>query len=140
LIGAAQVTVNGKEQDVAGPASSFAQLHRVWQHDVIHIDLPQRLTCDPLPDMPTTVAFREGPVVLSGIQDNRPDKGSVETIHEQTLIGCTDDPTTLLVPDNEREWAFWRPGYRTIHQPHNTRLIPLYEIRDEPYQVYFPIE
>ncbi|MCL5997304.1 MAG: glycoside hydrolase family 127 protein [Chloroflexi bacterium] len=140
LSGEAKVIVNGEEQAIGADSSGFAQIHKMWHHDVVQIHLPQRLTCDPLPDMPSMVAFMEGPIVLAGIQENWPDTGSVETVHEQTLFGSTDNPNAMLVPDNEREWQFWRPGYRTIHQPKNIRLIPLYEIRDERYQVYFPVE
>jgi len=82
----------------------------------------------------------EGPVALGGILDDTPLKKGPELIREQVLYVSLADPTRLLVPDNEREWTFWRAGYRTIHQPHNLRLIPLYEIRDECYQVYFPVE
>jgi len=34
----------------------------------------------------------------------------------------------------------WRPGYRTRNQAHGLRFLPLYEIRDEPYTVYFPVQ
>jgi hypothetical protein len=44
------------------------------------------------------------------------------------------------VPDSDREFSRWRIGYRTVGQAQNFRLIPLYEIRDERYAVYFPIE
>jgi hypothetical protein len=45
----------------------------------------------------------------------------------------------VLISDNEREFTRWRIGYRTRDQAENIRLIPLYEIRDERYQVYFPV-
>jgi hypothetical protein len=45
----------------------------------------------------------------------------------------------LLVPDNEREWTNWIPWYRTVGQARGLRFIPLYEVRDERYTVYFPM-
>ncbi len=46
----------------------------------------------------------------------------------------------MLIPDNEREWRTWRPGYRTQGQERGLRFLPLYEIVDERYTVYFPIQ
>jgi uncharacterized protein len=45
-----------------------------------------------------------------------------------------------LTPDNEREWANWRPGYRTVGQDRDLRFLPLYEVVDQRYTVYFPIK
>ena len=47
---------------------------------------------------------------------------------------------TILVPDNEREWRGWKPGYRTRDQDRGIRFLPLNEIVDERYTVYFPVE
>ena len=113
----------------------------------MRLNLPHGLTAEPLPDRPSTVAFMEGPVVLAGVLGEGPahsGKGwsplaGVETLSELPLYGRTDDPTALLVPDSDREFSRWRIGYRTIGQAQNFRLIPLYEIRDERYAVYFPI-
>ena len=58
----------------------------------------------------------------------------------RTLRGNVDYPQTMLVPDNEREWSMWKIGYRTHGQERGFRLVPLYEIRDEPYTVYFAVE
>ncbi|WP_237280478.1 hypothetical protein [Subtercola vilae] len=45
----------------------------------------------PIPDEPTTIAFREGPTVLAGLVD-----------HEVTLTGDPTDAAGMLTPDNER--------------------------------------
>jgi hypothetical protein len=42
-----------------------------------------------------------------------------------------------LIADNEREWSYWRGDYRTRGQKQNFRLIPLYEVQDETFTVYF---
>ena len=90
--------------------------------------LPKRLTSVPLPDAPEMVAFMDGPVVLAGLLDE-----------ERTLYGDANQPQTMLTPDNEREWTTWQPGYRSVGQPRNFRLIPLHEVREQRYTVYFPI-
>ena len=65
-------------------------------------------------------------VVLAGLCDE-----------ERELVG---DPKNLLVPDNEREWIHWQHGYRVVQQNRGLRFIPLYEVVDEAYTVYFPVK
>jgi hypothetical protein len=70
----------------------------------------------------------DGPVVLAGL-----------TEEERLLHGNPAAPETILAPDNEREWTNWIPSYRAVGQARGLRFIPLYEVRDERYTVYFPI-
>jgi len=134
-----EVIINGEKQAVVGNPSTYALIHKVWQNDAIHITLPQNLTAIPLPDLPHTVAFMEGPVVLAAVLGDGSKPKSAEMLAEKTLYGNTKDPTSLLIPDNEREFTRWRSGYRTREQAQNMRFIPLCEIQDECYAVYFPI-
>lgn len=139
LSGKPEIKVNGEYQLVAGSPSSYARIQRIWQTDTVQITLPQALTLSPLPDRPETAAFMDGPVVLAGILGDGHGLIGPETLDEKTLYCGNEDPTTILIPDNEREFTRWRIGYRTTGQAQNIRLIPLYEIQDESYQVYFPI-
>ena len=82
------------------------------------------MTC-PIPDAPDCVAFMDGPAVLAGLCDE-----------ERTLYGR---PEEILVPDNEREAGRWQQTWRTRHQPANFRFVPLHEIADERYTIYFPV-
>jgi hypothetical protein len=91
--------------------------------------LPKTLATSPIPDRPDMVAFLDGPVVLAGLCEE-----------ERTLYGDTKNPSSLLIPDHEREWHVWKGGYRTVGQDRGTRFIPLYEVVDEPYTVYFPVK
>ena len=70
----------------------------------------------------------DGPVVLAGLCDE-----------ERVLCGDREHPEAMLVPDDEREWGTWKRGYRTCNQERGLRFIPLHEVRDERYTVYFPI-
>ena len=134
-----EVMVNGEKQAIVGNPSTYALIHKFWQNDTVHITLPQTLTASPLPDLPDTVAFMEGPVVLAAVLGDRSNRTSIEVLTEKTLYGKKDDPASLLIPDNEREFTRWRSGYRTHGQGQNMRFISLYEIQDETYAVYFPI-
>jgi DUF1680 family protein len=134
LSGEPMVTVNGQEISVGeisyeGMQSGFIHIRRVWQDgDRIHMELPKTLTAYPLPDRPDMVAFLDGPVLLAGLCDE-----------ERTLFGNKDKLETILTPDNEREWTTWLSGYRTVNQERGFRFVPLYEIEDQMYTVYFPI-
>jgi len=123
------IMVDGARQSGPFTASMWYNIRRVWQDGTVSITLPMGVTTAPLPDDPTTMAFMDGPVVLAGLCDE-----------ERTLRGNANAAETLLTPDNEREWNEWKPGYRTRHQPHNIRFLPLYDIRDERYTVYFPVQ
>jgi DUF1680 family protein len=149
LSGAAEITINGEQQPVASGPSSFVELRRVWGNDTIHIVLPKSLIAVPLPDDPSTVAFMDGPIVLAGLNPNgvptaaatKPSGSYVGrpnySIDGIRLRGSAARLGELLIPDNEREWTYWRGDYRTRGQDPNLRLIPLHEVRDEVFSVYF---
>jgi DUF1680 family protein len=128
LAGPAAISVNGTPVRSAGKAPGFQRIRRTWRDDRIRIVFPKALTACPLPDAPSNVAFLDGPVVLAGLCDG-----------DRTLHGDPARPDTLLAPDNEREWGLWKPGYRTRTADPGIRFIPLHDVRDERYTVYFPI-
>jgi uncharacterized protein len=128
LAAAPVVTLNGTPLDVPATPSSFFAIHRTWTDDRLRIVLPKRLSAWPLPDRPDTVAFMDGPAVLAGLID----EGRV-------LYGDAEHPESMLSPDNQREWAFWRSGWHTYGQERDFRLLPLNQVTDERYTVYFPV-
>jgi uncharacterized protein len=129
LAGAPTITVDGQREPARQAPSTYYTISRTWRANSVHVELPKSLTSCPLPDRPDTVAFLDGPVVLAGLCDE-----------ERTLYGDKDNPASLLVADNEREWRTWQSGYRTVDQPRGLRFTPLYEVRDERYSVYFPVK
>lgn len=99
-----------------------------------------------------TYALMDGPVVLAGLNPGgspsaarTKEQGSYTArpnyrIDGIRIKGDPLNPNSFLTTDNEREWGCWRGDYRTRGQRQNFRLIPLYEVRDEVFSVYFPIE
>lgn len=76
------------------------------------------------------VSFLDGPVVLAGL-----------TAEERNLTGDPAHPATLLKTDRERNLSWWNSGYyRTASIDRSFRFIPLYEVKDESYTVYFSIK
>jgi DUF1680 family protein len=128
ISGPATVAVNGVAEEAPRGSSGFHRIRRTWANDVVRVELPKALTACPLPDRPDTVAFLDGPAVLAGLCDE-----------ERTLRGDPARPETLLAPDNEREWATWGTAYRALNQERGLRFIPLHEILDQSYTVYFPV-
>ena len=124
----ATVFLNGEPLPAKTASSSFHTISRTWHDDTVRVELPKSLTVSEIPDEPDMVAFLDGPVVLAGLCQD-----------ERTLIGDKSDPSSLLVPDNERQWTTWLQGYRARGQQHGLRFRPLHEIVDETYTVYFPV-
>jgi uncharacterized protein len=128
MAGKATLLINGHSETVAEGPSSYHVVRRTWNHDKLRLELPKSLWTCPLPDLPGTVAFMDGPVVLAGLCGE-----------ERTLAGDPKNPSTLLIPDDERQWGTWNRGYRTNQQERGIYFKPLYEIVDETYSVYFPV-
>lgn len=125
--GPPQVTINGFP--VTCPdGEQLLRLRREWVYDLIEITVPTALACHPLPGQPDLVAFTDGPIVLAGLTD-----------HDRVLRGDPRSPTTLLRPDRERHHSWWNAGYhRTVATDPGIRFMPLFEITDQTYTVYFP--
>ncbi|MHA7964221.1 beta-L-arabinofuranosidase domain-containing protein [Paenibacillus sp. CAU 1782] len=128
--GKAVIAVNGVIREDAPEGAGFYVLRRLWSSgDVVSVELPKKLVAEPLQGAPGTFAFADGPVVLAGL-----------TEEERILSGDADRPESLLSVDRERNHSWWNAGYyKTRGQASAIRFIPLYEIKDEPYTVYFPI-
>ena len=94
----------------------------------VDVAFPFALRTVAIPDEPETVAFVEGPVVLAGLVDR-----------EVALRGDVESAASLLRPEDERHWTQWRTRYRSIGQAAGIRFLPLHEVVDEPFSVYFPV-
>ncbi len=126
----ASITVNGVQEIGPFAPSSFYEIQRVWSSgDIVCVELPKTLVTESLPDRPDVVAFMDGPIVLAGLVDE-----------ERTLFGIQQEPSSMLTADRERNHSWWNQGYyRTIGQERGIRFIPLHEVKDEAYTVYFPV-
>ncbi len=152
MAGKPEVTVNGETRSADLSPSSYLELKQAWKEDLVQIRLPRRLAAVPLPDDPKTVGLMDGPVVLAGLnpahwdthgREKRVDAKEIRPNYAIDELPLSGDPAhleELLTPDDEREWFYWRGDYRTVGQLTNFRLIPLYEVRDEVYTVYFVIK
>lgn len=127
--GTPTVTLNGEPESTRVEPSGFLRLCRPWRpEDRITLAFPKALQACSLPGDPERVAWIEGPVVLAGV-----------TNADRTLAGDPARPGTMLLEDDARPGSGTHRGYRTRSADPGFRFIPLFEIRDEPYTVYFRV-
>ena len=126
------MTLNGKPAD-ATVRDGYLELSRNWgKDDQLDVFFPSRVVFEHLDGAEELTCAVDGPIVLAGLTDR--DAG---------IRGNTDDPESILLPEQSHTYgAFvWTQNvYLTRHQKENFRMIPLYEVTDEPYTVYFTIE
>jgi len=124
------IRVNGEVQKV-GALHGTHVIKRTWNNDEVTVEFPTCLYTEPLGNRKDMVAFMEGPLVLAGI-----------TEEEVALQTNGDRPESLLQPLYNQEYKavrWTKSHYTTRGQLHNIKLVPLYEIGDEKYEIYFPI-
>ncbi len=131
ISGEAVITVNGKEIPSGEPRSEggYIFIDDMKAGDEIDVYLPSALRAERLPDMKDMAAFVEGPVVLAGLTED-----------VDTLEGDFDKPEEFMYRNTEHVYdvfVWLQDNYRTRHQSGNIQFIPLYEIEDEPYTLYF---
>lgn len=123
------IFINGEEIKNVTSENGYFDIDRTWENDTVNIYFPAALTTSSLPDMPQLTAFAEGPVVLAGLCEK--DCGIyMKDGNPESALAYTTEHTYSTFP-----WQ--QSAYRTINQPENFDLVPLYDITDEPYTVYF---
>ena len=126
------VALNG-EETAADQRDGYLEICRGWgEKDELDVFFPSGVVFEHLEGAEELVCAVDGPIVLAGLTDR--DSG---------LQGDLNDPESILLPEMSHTYgAFvWTQNvYMTRHQKDNFRMIPLYEVTDEPYTVYFTAE
>lgn len=123
------VFLNGERQRDLPVHNGYLDIERTWTNDVINLYFTVSLTTSALPDMPERTAFLEGPIVLAGLCDK--DCG---------IAVNNDRPETTLtyVTEHTYDTFPWQQStYRTVNCREDITFVPLYDITDEPYTIYF---
>ena len=126
------LTINGETlREVQ--QNSWIQIRRDWgEQDELNVFFPSKVMFERLDGAEELACAMDGPIVLAGLTDR--DTG---------LQGDLNDPDSILLPEQSHTYgAFvWTQNvYQTRHQKENFRMIPLYEVTDEKYTVYFTVE
>ena len=108
----------------------YCTFDRVWHSgDSVCVRLPMRIRAEYLPDDDHMAAFTYGPITLAGQTD------------AETMLDLHGKPAEeSIARESERQWASWTEQFKTVGQERGTRLLPLYKIGYEPYEVYFPVK
>lgn len=93
---------------------------------VIEIIFLDEIRFESIPGAPELVAAIDGPIVLAGLTDR--DCG---------LTGGSDEIFRKRCEHTYATYVWQQNHYVTRKQPVNIEFIPLYEVTDEPYTVYF---
>lgn len=105
----------------------YLEIRRAWgKEDSVDIFFPSRVVFEPLEGAEELACAVDGPIVLAGLVD-----------HDAGLRG---EPEEILLRDRSHTYetfAWTQNVYQTRRQRENFRLIPLYEVRNEAYTVYF---
>ena len=132
IAGEPEIGING-ETVQAVIRDGYIELDRAWgEADVIDVFFPSRVVFEHLEGAEELVCAVEGPVVLAGVTDR--DRG---------IRGNLEEPESILLPEQSHTYgAFvWTQNvYLTRKQAENFRVVPLYEITDEKYTIYFTAE
>jgi len=139
------LSLNGKNLDVSASASSYLTLDRTWNSgDKVQVSMPMSLHIAAMPDDPTVEAAMYGPLVLAGRFAGR-------GLTHDLIYGPMgpDQSRPFPVPGivsagASADWLEPLPGqslaFRTIGQPATTiDLIPLYQLFDDRYTVYWKV-
>ena len=127
--GKPELSLNGETPENVSAENGYIAVKRAWKEDTLDVFFPSEVRCEPLADDPRIFSLVDGPVVLAGL-----------TAEERPLAGDCSDPSAFLLPETQHTYStfVWQQNtYRTLNQPVNFRLIPLYDVLDEPYTVCF---
>jgi len=146
-----RASLNGKPLEGFAEPSSYFTLTRDWSEgDRVSLQLPLRLHVAPMPDDETVQAVLYGPLVLAGrlgtegltAANRRAPPTKPRTVPEYPLapvaapqiVAPAADPASWLAPVPGRALEF-----RTLGQPTELTLVPLYRIMDERFAVYWQV-
>lgn len=122
------ISINNKKLSTE-VKDGYICLENTWNKDEIAFVLMPKLELEKLPDI-DLFAIKEGPIVLASVSDK--DNG----------LKIDGDISDILVPFVEHTYETfpWQQStYRTINQPVNMEIKPLYEIIDEQYTIYHTV-
>lgn len=136
------VKINGRQLPAFASRSSYLTLRGPWKNgDTIELSLPMGLHRHPMPDDESLQAVMYGPLVLAGRFDAIPaemrfgeygPRGTPYKVPE--ITGKIDDVSSWVEP------AVGSPlQFRTVHQDQAIDLVPLNQILQHKYAVYWKV-
>ncbi|MGN1146770.1 MAG: beta-L-arabinofuranosidase domain-containing protein [Lachnospiraceae bacterium] len=109
--------------------NGYLNIERDWREEEISLYFPAGLEFSRLPDIPEMTAVMEGPIVLAGLCEA-----------DEGLYMEDEQSEKTFMPQVEHTYSTfpWKQStYQTLGQPKNLTFVPLYDVTDETYTVYF---
>jgi DUF1680 family protein len=138
----AAVKVNGRVIDAVADPGSYLALRKIWHDgDTITVSLPMELRQDPLPGDDSVAAALYGPLVLAADLGAGPPDGPMRVVHGRGTEP-KDIPAADSLPKMGAIQVESAPELRFISEGTGAkcRLMPMYEIGDQRYSVYWQRE
>lgn len=140
------IKVNGKRHRITATPTSYITLNRRWKDgDKVEVSLPMHLHTSQLPDDPTLQAAMYGPLVLAA-------QLGTQGLSHDMIYGDSGPHTDRLKPsmpevtttqDAASSWIQRADGkdlkFETVQQKENISAIPLYQLFNERYSVYWKV-
>jgi DUF1680 family protein len=138
------VKINGTALTAFSSPSSYLSINRVWKSgDKIELSLPMALHIDRMPDDETIQSVMYGPLVLAGRFDAvgkdllygeyEPKNNPPTKVPD--IVADANQPTAWIEPDPKQALAF-----RAVGQSQPLNLVPLYQIIQDRYAVYWKVD
>jgi len=143
--------LNGKPLPIDTMPGNYFIVDRVWRdRDRLELRLPLSLHVATMPDDSSVRAFMYGPLVLAGrlgtegiTDDNRRAGPTPPRAVPEYKDAKPPKAPELTAPDDPFSWIKAVDGrtleFRTIGQPKDFTLVPLYRLFDERYAVYWKV-
>ena len=137
------VKINGEKLSAFSNPSSYLTLNRVWKTgDKIELSLPMALHMESMPDDDSIQTAMYGPLVLAGRFDAvskelsfsgmGPKRGDAAKVPD--IVANASKPASWIEPDPKQPLTF-----RATGQSQSFPVVPLNEIMNERYAVYWKI-
>jgi uncharacterized protein len=153
------IRVNGKPVADASKPSTYAEVSREWRDgDMIDVELPMRITTDPLPQFPDGsewAAILYGPIVLAasdGTNDmvgERANDGRMSHVASGPLVPLNRVPFLLttakelpkhIVPSSKAGPLHFRiTDVVEPKMPDGMEIMPFFQLHDVRYQMYWEL-
>ena len=138
------VKINGQTLPAFASPSSYLTLNRVWKTgDKIELNLPMALHIDPMPDDHTVQAMMYGPLVLAGkfdpvtkdMQYGDYEPKASDEYKTPDIVADANQPTAWVEVDSKQPLNF-----KAVGQSQPINLVPLYQIINNRYTVYWKVK
>lgn len=147
----AQVQVNGRPLEAMADPGSYLAIRKAWQDgDIITLSLPMELRQELLPGNESVSAALYGPLVLGADLGAAPRDEAYHTIHSgdtvpKNLPPASPLPKVVTSQDSStHQWIQVESAvdlrFTAAGESSKYQLMPLYEIREQRYSVYWQME